>query len=225
MQIKKVVIGNATLYCGDCMDVLPFVDKVDALITDPPYGINVCNRSDGGVGSISSKSKVYGRVAWDKTPIPKEMLLNLILKANVSIVWGGNYFELPPSQCWLVWDKCQKGFTFADGELAWTNMNKAVRIFKLSRGELVAEGKVHPTQKPVPLMKWCIEKCKLEKGSTIFDPYMGSGTTGCAAHQCGMKFIGVEKDPEYFEIACKRIRDIQCNWSDIPEDKKTGFFF
>ena len=205
--MEKETIGNAELYCGDCAVILPQLEPVDLILTDPPYGINVCNRSDGGVSSISSGSKEYGREQWDKNPPPDWLVSLLQERAKKLIIWGGNYFKLPPSQCWLVWDKGQRDFTFADGELAWTNLDKAVRFLTVPRGELVAEGKEHPTQKPLRLMEWCLSQVK--SFETVLDPFMGSGTTGVAAINMEKQFIGIERERKYFDIACERISQAQ----------------
>lgn len=197
---------SVQLYHADCLDILPTLEagSVDAVVTDPPYGIGACNRSDGGVGSIKSGSKFYGRQTWDLTQ-PDAKVIAWIMELDVpAIIWGGNHFDLPPSSCFLVWDKMQRDFSFADAELAWTNLSRAVRAFSYSRGQLAAEGKFHPTQKPLPLMKWCLSY--LPNGCTVFDPFMGSGTTGVACVQTGRNFIGIEIDPAYFAIAEKRIR-------------------
>ena len=149
----KVEIGDATLYLGDCAEILQTLDKVDAVITDPPYGIT-----------------------------------------------------LPPTSCWLVWDKLNGDNDFADCELCWTNWHKAVRRLQWRWNGMIRQGneeRYHPTQKPIGVMKWVIELCP--KSETILDPFMGSGTTGVAAIQMGRKFIGIEREPKYFDIACKRI--------------------
>lgn len=121
------------------------------------------------------------------------------------IIWGGNYFSdlLPPSMRWLSWDKGQRDFTLADFELAWTSQRKAARAFTYPRGKAAQDGKQHPTQKPVALMEWCLGF--LPDAQTILDPFAGSGTTGVACVNMGRKFIGIEKDPDYFSIMCKRI--------------------
>lgn len=200
-------IGLATLYLGDCREILPTLAPVDLILTDPPYGIGVCNRSDGGVGSIASGSKMYGREQWDKEAPPAWLFGLMREKARWLIIWGGNYYDLPPSPCWFAWDKGQRDFTFADGELAWTNLEKAVRFLTVPRGELVAEGKDHPTQKPLRLMEWCLDH--VPKADTVCDPFAGSGTTGVAAVRMGRTFVGIEREPKYFDIACKRIEDAQ----------------
>lgn len=201
----KVEIGDATLYLGDCMDILPTLDKVDAVITDPPYGINENSKKAASRGKLAAP-RDYGEFDWDKAP-PDEALINAIRdKAKWSALFGGNYFNLPPSSCWLVWDKLNGDNDFADCELAWTNWPKAVRRIQWRWNGMIRQGnedRFHPTQKPLTVMKWVIDLCP--KSDTILDPFMGSGTTGVAAVQMGRKFIGIERDPRYFEIACQRI--------------------
>ncbi len=199
-------IGNATLYLGDCREILPTLAPCDLILTDPPYGISVCG-NEGGVTSLKSGSKDYGKQEWDNRP-PERWVIELIrTKAKDCIVWGGNYFELPPTKCFLIWDKGQRDFSLADGEMAWTTLDKAARFLTISRGELNTDGREHPTQKPVRLMEWCLGH--VPKATTICDPYMGSGTTGVAAVKMGKTFVGIEREPKYFEIACKRIDDAQ----------------
>jgi site-specific DNA-methyltransferase (adenine-specific) len=201
----KVEIGLATLYLGDCREVLPTIGKVDAVVTDPPYGIG----APKAVGRRSSGWVQYDRSDWDDNR-PDAELFQLILNAGEEqIVWGGNYFTdlLKPTMQWLVWDKGQRNFSLADCEFAWSSQQKASRIFSYHRALAREEGKVHPTQKPVPLMKWCIGL--IPKAETVLDPFMGSGTAGMAAVQLERKFIGIEREPKYFDIACKRIEQAQ----------------
>lgn len=206
----KVIIGDATLYLGDCMDILPTLDKVDAVITDPPYEIGK-SWGSGGWGGNCGKSRLWnGAQDWDKKP-SKELFAWIC--SMPSIIWGGNYFEeLPISKGWLIWDKCAD-MKQAQAELAWSNIASNVRVFKKSPlgvfGNEGANGeyKVHPTQKPESLMIWCIELAK--KYQIILDPFMGSGTTGVAAIQMGRKFIGIERESKYFDIACERIENAQ----------------
>jgi len=199
----KVEIGGATLYLGDCIDILPTLDKVDAVITDPPYGISRSGQQERFTKSLKHKRKHFEDLGWDEKRPSKE-LFDLILKsANKSLIWGGNYFAdmLPATMGWLFWDKGQKGLSMSDGELAWTSEQKALRSIVVNRSALV--GSEHPTQKPIELMIWSIDQIGNPK--TILDPFMGSGTTGVAAVQMGRKFIGIEREPKYFDIACKRI--------------------
>lgn len=196
---RKEVIGGATLYLGDCMDILPTLGKVDAVITDPPYGIAKTWKGGAGSGWGKSTQEAELRNEWDDAP-PTAELLSLILAAgDQQIIWGGNYFDLPQSRCWFVWNKPERNFTLAEAELAWTNRDNVVRVFDGARSD---PGRVHPTQKPLALMSWCVQKTK---GETVLDPFMGSGTTGVAALQLGRKFIGIEREPKYFDIACRRI--------------------
>jgi DNA modification methylase len=210
-MFERIQIGGATLYLGDCMDILPTLPKVDAVITDPPYGIGIdramAASSGTKSGGMMAKKGVYVASGWDDAPMSLELAELIISKGNDVIFWGGNYYGLPASQCWLVWDKRVNG-NFADCELAWTNMSKPVRKFEWMWNGMLRQGQEerngHPTQKPLALMSWCIEQC-LSPAKTILDPFMGSGTTGVAAIQMGRKFIGIEREPKYFEIACKRI--------------------
>ncbi len=145
---------------------------------------------------------------WDDFPCSPEQISAMRNVSNYQIIFGGNFFELPPSPCWLVWDKQNSG-NYADCELAWTNLNKAVRRIywrwngMIRRGDDIRE---HPTQKPTGVIKWCIEQLP-DTCQTILDPFMGSGTTGVACAKMGRKFIGIEIEPKYFDIACKRIDD------------------
>ena len=204
-MMEKVVIDDATLYLGDCMNILPTLDKVDAVITDPPYGINENSKKVASRGKLASP-KDYGEFDWDKEP-PSDELIELIrTKGRFQAFFGGNYFTLPPTSCWLVWDKLNGENDFADCELAWTNWPKAVRRLQWRWNGMIRQGneeRFHPTQKPLEVMKWVITLCP--KSETIIDPFMGSGTTGVAAIQMGRKFIGIEREPKYFDIACKRI--------------------
>ncbi len=198
--MSKVIIGDATLYLGDCMDILPTLDRVDAVITDPPYGISA------GREKPHNGWADYGISDWDLTRPSKEVFDAMLQASNVQVIWGGNYFAdyLPVSQQWFSWDKGQDGFSLADFELAWSSQDKACRRINYPRSLALKDGKQHPTQKPLAVMRWCIEQVKPDP-KTILDPFMGSGTTGVAAIQLGRSFIGIEREPKYFEIACKRI--------------------
>jgi site-specific DNA-methyltransferase (adenine-specific)/modification methylase len=211
--MNHVIIGDATLYLGDCMDILPTLPKVDAVITDPPYGIGESSkkvssrqRKKGGSSKALADQRDYGEFDWDNSTPPSFLIELMLEKSEFQAIFGGNYFALPPSSCWLVWDKLNGKNDFADCELAWTNWPKAVRRIQWLWNGMIRQGheeRFHPTQKPLEVMKWAIELCP--KAETILDPFMGSGTTGVAAIQLGRKFIGIEREPKYFEIACKRI--------------------
>lgn len=193
-------MGLATLHLGDCRDILSALGKVDAVVTDPPYGIGITRSNRLAV------SRGMGGKSWDDETPDATFLERLVGMAPQSIIWGGNYFQLPTTRCILVWDKQNDGRDFADLEMAWTNIDAVARIYRL-RPMGMDDGKVHPTQKPVRLMKWCLSK--LDNPETILDPFAGSGSTGVAAVQMGRKFIGIERDPDYFDIACRRIEQAQ----------------
>ena len=192
----KVEIGNATLYLGDCAEILPKLGQFDAVVTDPPYGIGI---------SFNPVRQKHEKMDWDNST-PTIDLMDLVLKSgNHAIVWGGNYFNLPPSQGFFIWDKLQpENFSLAMVEMAWTNIKTPAKMFRQS---VTSYSKEHPTQKPVNLMEWCISYCK--ETITIIDPFMGSGTTGVACMNMKKKFIGIEREQKYFDIACKRIEDAQ----------------
>lgn len=207
--MKPVIIGNATLYLADCMEVLPTLARVDAVITDPPYGIGEA-RANNKSRSCLAQSKDYGVSDWDDAPPTKELIDAVLESGKWQALFGGNYFHLPPTSCWLVWDKLNGANDFADCELAWTNWPKAVRRLQWRWHGMIRQGnedRLHPTQKPLGVMKWVIDLCP--QADIILDPFMGSGTTGVAAVQMGRRFIGIERDPTYFEIACRRIEQAQ----------------
>ena len=126
--MKPVVIGNATLYLGDCRDILPTLGKVDAVVTDPPYGI--ADKWKGGSGHGWGKAREEGelRNEWDDSTPSIETMRAVAAAGKEVIIWGGNYFELPPSRCWLVWSKPERNFSLAEAELAWTNRDNVVRV-------------------------------------------------------------------------------------------------
>ena len=201
---RKEVIGDCALYLGDCLEVMPTLEPVDAVVTDPPYGI-------GKDGQKQSRGKHGGRKAydfmgWDQGRPPALAFELIRAVSDKQIIWGGNYFAdlLPAAGKWLVWDKGQR-INQSDGELAYTSLEGALRIFELNRVELMKDGAEHPTQKPISIMRWCLQQ--IPDSASILDPFMGSGTTGVACAKLGRKFIGIELEPKYFEIACKRIDD------------------
>jgi len=182
---------------GDCLEVLPTLPRVDAVVTDPPYGIGFAaqptkwQRRDGQLPE-----------AWDDSAPDIGWLVDL---APVVCVWGGNYFALPTSRGWLAWIKPDAPPSMGTVELAWTSRDANAAHLSVSISETNPERVGHPTQKPLRLMRWCIRKLKLATGSTILDPFCGSGSTGVAALQEGMNFIGIEKEAKYVEIAHRRI--------------------
>jgi len=204
---REEIIGDCVLYLGDCREILPTLGKVDACVTDPPYGIG---ESDRKVASReqAAKPRDYGSFNWDEEPIGEAEIVLMRACSRWQIIFGGNFFPLPPSPCWLVWDKQNSG-DFADCELAWTNLPKAVRRIYWRWNGMIRKGsdeRVHPTQKPLGVMAWCLDQLPADV-ETILDPYAGSGTTGIAAIRAGKRFVGIEQHEPYFDIACKRIRD------------------
>lgn len=190
---KRVeVIGQCELYLGDCRDLIERIGVVEAVITDPPYGLNI---------AANPVRQKHEKKAWDASPPDGDLFGRLRKWSNQQIIWGGNYFDLPPSQCFLVWDKVQPSdFSLAMCEQAWASFKSPAKLY---RRRVVGYEKSHPTQKPVDLMEWCVDFCA---PGIIFDPFMGSGTTGVAAAKRGRSFVGVEIDETYFDIACDRIR-------------------
>lgn len=206
--VRKEVIGGATLYLGDCTTIVPTISEFGALITDPPYGIShPCNFQSRGRGGLAMAND-YPNVYMDDRPFDPSFWLALGVP---TLLWGANHFSsrLPDSSGWLVWDKERPDeLDQATCELAWTNFVKGVRRFRYLWNGMMKAGEkgesYHPTQKPVALMEWVLGLRWTPHG-TILDPFMGSGTTGVACVKQGKKFIGVEIEEKYFDIACERI--------------------
>jgi site-specific DNA-methyltransferase (adenine-specific)/modification methylase len=194
-HMRKEVIGDATLYLGDCSEILPTLPKVDAVVTDPPYGVG------HNKASAVRRYKVRDEIQNDAEPPFVGWMASY-----PAVIWGGNNFcdQLPRSTGWLVWFKHHPDQSrHSQAELAWTNCVRTVRHYSEAYHGFMRErdGWFHPTQKPPGLMRWCAEFTS----GTVLDPYMGSGTTGVACAQLGRKFIGIEIEPRYFDIACRRI--------------------
>lgn len=202
MRVEQ--IGDCTLYLADNREVLPTLQPCDLLLTDPPYGIDAAGR--GTIGT-SKKAPVtdYGKSDWDREPVPQSFIDASIAKAKCAAIFGGNYYALPPTSCWLVWDKMNTG-DFADCELAWTNWPTAVRRIQWMWNGMLRKGReerFHPTQKPLGVMVWALGLAPASR--TVLDPWMGSGTTGVACAKTGRAFVGIEREPRYFDVACRRI--------------------
>jgi site-specific DNA-methyltransferase (adenine-specific)/modification methylase len=218
---EKVVIGNAELWHGDCREVLPLLPPCDLILTDPPYGIGEA------AGKNKSRTKMavakdYGNDAWDNEPPPAWVIELMRAKAKWQVLFGGNYYSLPPATCWLVWDKENGDSDFADCELAWTNLPKAVRRLRwrwagmLQQDMANKEVREHPTQKPVPVMRWALTQVR--DAATVCDPFMGSGTTGVACVHEGRRFVGIERERRYFDVACERISRAQAQGTLLPPE-------
>lgn len=211
--VKRVeVIGGQTLIEADCMDVMPTLGRFDAVVTDPPYGVLNLD-GEGSTTAVRkykrtnlgvfAKRAIAKEASWDVAP--SDEAIKFILDAGEqAIIWGGNYFNLPPSRAILVWDKEQPWPNFSQVEIAWTNLQRPAALFKVSssRG---APNKQHPTQKPIAVMEWCLGF--IPKAQTILDPFLGSGTTLVACQKLGRMGTGIEIDPDYFDIACRRVEE------------------
>jgi hypothetical protein len=199
---------------GDCKDYINHISGTEALVVDPPYGIGEARNDNASRGGLAV-SKDYGRDNWDDKTVDMTLLQAWINKTKYQIIFGGNYYPLPPTKCWLVWDKVNYGTDFADFEMAWTNLNHAARLYQFQwNGMLQGDMKhkdfrFHPTQKPTSVMKWCIGQIKDQrkqiKIESIIDPFCGSGTTLVAAKQMNIRSIGIEKIEKYAEAAAKRL--------------------
>ena len=214
--------SHVTIYHGDCEQIIPLLSECDLLLTDPPYGINADKdqnaRAGKQYGKAAAPSKGYAISEWDGKPPQDKLIDAMMLKAKWRIIWGGNYFNVPPSRCWLVWDKDNGDNKYADCELAWTNLDLAVRKIRhrwqgmlQERMGKDKEERVHPTQKPLPLMIWAIKQAP-DDVATILDPFMGSGTTLVAAKELGKRAIGIERNLEYCRAAVKRLRQESFNF-------------
>jgi DNA modification methylase len=196
---------------GECIDVMRDIPDgvVDLVLTDPPYGINEAAGKNKSRCSLA-RSQDYGNAEWDSEPLSREQFETMQAKSANQIIFGGNYFDLPPSPCWLVWDKENGATDFADCELAWTSFKSAVRLYRWKwQGMLQGDMKnkdvrVHPTQKPLALMRWIVSKYS-KPGEIILDPFAGSGTTCLAAKQLGRDYIGIEFIQKYCKIAEQRL--------------------
>ena len=205
----------------DCMEYMATQpdNAFDLAIVDPPYGINADKAQNAAAeqrinarpGSKAGRGwKKYRETEWDNAPPRKEYFIELRRVSKHQIIWGGNYMteNLPPSMGWIVWNKMQREFSLADGELAWSSYEKALRIFDMSRGEALAKNKdrFHPTQKPVKLYDWLLSNYA-EKGQRILDTHLGSGSSAIAAHYFGCDFVGCEIDPDYYQAAKVRLEN------------------
>lgn len=200
--------AGVTIYHGDSAQVVPTLGRFDLLLTDPKYGIGADAAAAKNKGKWGWKH--YGDSNWDAERTPRWLLEMALAKCDEGIVWGGNYFTdcLPPRMGWLVWNKMQRDFSLADGELAWSSYDKALRIADISRGKALTDGKEHPTQKSLDLMRWCIDYAERAGGkqiTTILDPFGGSGTTGRAAKDLGKQVVLIEREEKYCEIAANRM--------------------
>jgi DNA modification methylase len=211
----ETLAEGVVLHLGDMREVLPGLGSGFAVLTDPPYGINIGGaKAIGGAGIVHPKE--YGKHDWDKVGLSHQQWNLITAAADEWIVWGGNHLAdvLGKSPGVLVWDKkCQNGWddTFSDAEIAWTNSLTRAKAFRhmwvgaFRDSERGANIRERPTQKPIALMQWCLGF--LTPGKCVLDPFLGSGTSGVAAVKQGARFVGVEISPAYFDVACRRISD------------------
>jgi DNA modification methylase len=205
--MRREVIGDCTLYLGDCRDVLPTLGPVDAVVTDPPYGI-------GWKPRVNHQEQPWRDVI--------DFDIRAVLVGRYHIVWGGQYFAdlLPVSEGWLTWCKRPAGAgldfhddarSYATTEIAWRDFGKSKFIQHVWDGGMRAGHAdnrtfCHPSQKPIEVMEWCLRQLPAD-ARLILDPFAGSGTTGVACARMGLSFIGIEREPSYFDIACRRIEE------------------
>jgi site-specific DNA-methyltransferase (adenine-specific) len=184
----------------DCLEAMKRMDdnQFDLAIVDPPYGINI--NSSGRLGHYGGKGKT-----WDKET-PKDLyFIELKRVSKNRIIWGANYFNMPPTRCFLIWDKKQpQGVSFASCEYAWTSFDQSAKTF-YKRPQGADEQRIHPTQKPVKLYEWILDNYAKE-GDKILDTHLGSGSIALACHNRGFDLTGFEIDSEYYEKACERLR-------------------
>ena len=212
-------MSDVVLHLGDCLEFMRTLPDgaVDAVVTDPPYGIERFQKGFGTTRFIGYGAESVG-LQWDRKP--DVSVFDAILRiGKVHVIWGANNFVLPPSQCFFVWDKFQSVDNFASAELAFCDAEGVTaKVFRYPIGKHNQTEKFHPTQKPEMLMAWCMDQARIPRGSTIFDPFMGSGTTGVACVRTGRKFIGCEISPEYFAIAQRRIAEAQMQPPLFPHE-------
>jgi len=224
----SIRIGTAMLFLGDCRELLPLVSRPShVLIADPPYGLANDPRSNAnGRSRLTARDTDFEPIAGDDAPFDPEHLRGF----ERVVLWGANHFGhlLPPASRWLVWDK-REGTGSDDGadcELAWTNLRGPARVHRqlwrglMRRGEEnVAAGgaKLHPHQKPIKLMDWCLQQARVAAGDTVVDPYTGSGTLGVACLRRGIEYVGIEIDPTHYKVAVERLQTEVARLAAQPE--------
>lgn len=211
----------ATLYCGDCLEILPTLARPDALVSDPPYGIGYVHSGfhDGSIGiTKAANARGAAPIVGDDQPFDPRPF---VAAADNVLLWGADHFypRLPDSGRFLAWNKLgdlEPWDSFADVEFAWHSLEAPARMFSMKWKGLIGDKageensrRDHPTQKPIRLMAWCLDQARIAAGAVVLDPFMGSGTTGVACMKTGRAFVGIEIEPRYFEIACRRIEQAQ----------------
>ena len=207
-MLNKIVLG-------DCLDVMRGMpDKcVDLVLTDPPYGIGIDGQKELICKNPKHNRKYHKNKNWDNSIPSKEYFDEILRISKNAIIWGGNYFNsyLPQGfKGWLIWDKGQHGLTMSDAEIAFSNFTSPTRVYLYNRVELLKDGTIHPTQKPLALFAKIVRDYSNEN-DIIFDPFIGSGTTAVACIANNRQFIGIEKDPEYHRLATERVEKEKLN--------------
>ena len=218
------VTDKIELYNCDNMELMAkYPDRYfDLAIVDPPYGIGADEAQNkaaeqriksNGESKAGRGYKLYKKSQWDNQIPNKEYFEELFRVSKNQIIWGGNYMteHIPPSMGWIIWDKGQRGFSLADGEMAWTSFNKAMRIFEFSRAGCIKSNntmteKFHPTAKPYELYKWILDKYA-KPNDKILDTHLGSASIAIACHDYGFELVGAELDDEYYDKALQRVKN------------------
>jgi len=215
--MKKETIGSAELILGDCMEYMATLpDKAFELaIVDPPYGINTNNNIGRRKGN---KHSDYASISWDESIPTDDYFQELFRVSHHQIIWGGNYFPLDPTPCWVLWDK---GFspevTFAQFEMAWTSFDSSCKKFDQSGS--YPKNRIHPTQKPIALYKWLLSRYA-KPGDLVLDTHGGSGSSVIACLDLGFPIVWIEKDEYYYDSALERIKTFHAQGKLFDEPKK-----
>lgn len=227
-----------TIYHGDNRELLRGLPKADLLLTDPPYGLGAARRNFGGqgvkrhmTGIVAGKAipkRDYGDSDWDDIPADVKVLQLAMEQTRYHIIFGGNYFDLGPSRCYLVWDKLRGETDYADAELAWTNLDRAVRVIRWKWNGFLQqnsgkdkEQRFHPTQKPLSVMVWSLNQAP-DDCQSVLDPWAGSGTTLVAAKALGRTAIGIEIEEKYCEVAAKRLSQQVLDLAPLESETSTN---
>lgn len=205
--------SKVTIYNGNSLELLPEIENIASIITDPPYGLN--KKMSGGTWGVK-----YGHgdmIEWDYL-LEAEHIELLLKTGNEQIIWGANHYAMPPSRCWIVWVKPFMP-TLSTVELAWTSLDAPAKHIHGNR----MSSKYHPTQKPLRVMEFCLEMSK-EK-DLVCDPFLGSGTTAVACMKKKRNCIGIDLSEKYCEIAAKRCEEVKTGLTIEEQDSGQGFLF